>query len=102
MCPNTPGYTMSAWMAGVTPKGSHVNRCQCRRASWAYEALTAADRPYKHGMKLSQAMHIMKKLKADGHIDPDLFDMFLHQGAYLRYAEKFLVPSQRDEFELTT
>jgi len=62
-----------------------------------FEALTAADRPYKSGMKLSQAMGIMKRLKVDGHIDPDLFDIFLKKSVYLRYAEQFLNPWQIDE-----
>jgi hypothetical protein len=62
-----------------------------------FEALTARDRPYKPGMKLSQAMGIMHKLRMGGHIDPDLFDVFVHQGVYLRYAEKFLDPWQIDE-----
>lgn len=62
-----------------------------------YEALTASDRPYKPGMKLSQAMRIMAKFRDDGHIDPDLFDVFLHQGVYRRYGEKFLNPMQLDE-----
>jgi hypothetical protein len=62
-----------------------------------FEALTARDRPYKSGMKLSQAMGIMHKLRMGGHIDPDLFDVFVYQGVYLRYAEKFLDPWQIDE-----
>jgi len=61
-----------------------------------FEALTARDRPYKSGMKLSQAIEIMKKFAAGGHIDPDLFDIFLKQGVYRRYAEKFLDPAQID------
>ena len=35
-----------------------------------FEALTASDRPYKPGMKLSQAMGIMHRFKLNGHIDP--------------------------------
>ncbi len=62
-----------------------------------FEALTAKDRPYKPGMKLSQAMGIMNKFKDNGHIDPDLFDVFIKQGVYQRYAEQFLDPSQIDE-----
>jgi len=62
-----------------------------------FEALTAADRPYKKGMKLSQAISIMQKFKETGHIDPDLFDVFMHQEVYLRYAEQFLAPWQIDE-----
>ena len=62
-----------------------------------FEALTARDRPYKPGMKLSQAMSIMNKFKLNGHIDPDLFDVFVEQRIYQRYAEMFLDPWQIDE-----
>ncbi len=65
-----------------------------------FEALTACDRPYKPGMKLSQAMGIMNKFKDNGHIDPDLFDIFLKKGIYKRYAEQFLDPWQIDEIDL--
>jgi HD-GYP domain-containing protein (c-di-GMP phosphodiesterase class II) len=61
-----------------------------------FEALTARDRPYKSGMKLSQAMGIMAKFKQGGHIDPDLFDVFVKKGVYRRYAEQFLDPVQID------
>lgn len=61
-----------------------------------FEALTARDRPYKQGMKLSQAMGIMHKFRMNGHIDPDLFDVFVKEEVYLRYAERFLDPWQID------
>ncbi len=61
-----------------------------------FEALTARDRPYKQGMKLSQAMGIMHKFRTGGHIDPDLFDIFVQEGVYLRYAHQFLDPWQID------
>lgn len=61
-----------------------------------FEALTASDRPYKQGMKLSQAMGIMYKFRMGGHIDPDLFDIFVSEGVYLRYAHQFLDPWQID------
>ncbi len=62
-----------------------------------FEALTARDRPYKSGMKLSQAINIMRKFSAGGHIDPDLFGVFLGEGIHRRYAEAFLDPAQIDE-----
>ncbi len=62
-----------------------------------FEALTAKDRPYKPGMKLSQAMGIMHRFKVTGHIDPDLFDVFVNKGIYRTYAEQFLDPWQIDE-----
>ncbi|MDD2844606.1 MAG: GAF domain-containing protein [Rhodoferax sp.] len=65
-----------------------------------FEALTASDRPYKQGMKLSQAVGIMAKMKEEGHIDPDLFDVFIGQGIYLRYAQAFVDPNQIDEVRL--
>ncbi|MBA3058221.1 MAG: GAF domain-containing protein [Gammaproteobacteria bacterium] len=65
-----------------------------------FEALTARDRPYKLGMKLSQAMSIMASFKANGHIDPDIFDIFLQSGVYEHYAAQFLDPWQIDEVEL--
>lgn len=61
-----------------------------------FEALTARDRPYKPGMKLSQAMAIMHKFKCNGHIDPDLFDIFVEKRLYQRYGEQFLEPEQID------
>ncbi|MDP1611960.1 MAG: HD domain-containing phosphohydrolase [Sulfuritalea sp.] len=67
-----------------------------------FEALTARDRPYKHGMKLSQAMGIMGNFKKGGHIDPDLFDVFVKQGVYRRYAEQFLDAGQIDGVDEAT
>ena len=65
-----------------------------------FEALTASDRPYKPGMKLSQAMGIMHRFKLNGHIDPDLFDVFVTEKVYLKYAEQFLDPWQIDAVNL--
>jgi len=64
-----------------------------------FEALTARDRPYKHGMKLSQAMGIMANFKKGGHIDPDLFDVFVRGEVYLKYARQFLDPQQIDDVD---
>ena len=62
-----------------------------------FEALTARDRPYKSGMKLSQALGILANFSRNGHIDPDLFEVFMEQKIYLRYAQEFLDPSQIDD-----
>lgn len=64
-----------------------------------FEALTAADRPYKRGMPLSQALSIMGKMRLEGHIDPDLFDVFIQQQVYLEYAKEHLKPEQIDIFD---
>ena len=64
-----------------------------------YEALTAADRPYKDGKKLSLAMRIMGFMKKDYEIDEDLFAIFVKSGAYKQYAEKYLGENQLDEID---
>ena len=40
-------------------------------------------------------------LKQNGHIDPDLFEVFVAQKVYLRYAEQFLDPWQIDAINLS-
>lgn len=61
-----------------------------------FEALTARDRPYKDPMKLSQAVSILKTMSETGHIDPDLFDVFIHQSVHIDYAKEHLLPEQND------
>jgi HD-GYP domain-containing protein (c-di-GMP phosphodiesterase class II) len=66
-----------------------------------FEALTAADRPYKPAKKLSESIKIMGFMVKDKHIDPDLFKLFLQSGVYKHYSEKYLKPEQIDEVDLT-
>ena len=66
-----------------------------------FEALTAKDRPYKVGKTLTESLTILGKLKLDGHIDPDLFDVFIREKIYLDYARQFLAPEQIDEVDLS-
>ncbi len=61
-----------------------------------FEALTAADRPYKSAKRLSESLAILGKMKKDKHVDPDLFDIFINTKVYLQYAEQFLKPEQID------
>lgn len=63
-----------------------------------FEALTARDRPYKTGMKLSEALHILEGFSRNGHIDPDLYDVFIRRKVYMKYACQFLDPTQIDVF----
>jgi HD-GYP domain-containing protein (c-di-GMP phosphodiesterase class II) len=65
-----------------------------------FEALTASDRPYKKGKKLSECLKIMGFMKKDNHIDPDLFDIFIKTQVYMDYAEEFLDASQIDEIDV--
>lgn len=64
-----------------------------------FEALTAKDRPYKDGKMLSDALNILGKFKLNGHIDPDLFDIFIREKVYLSYAQQFLDPAQINEVD---
>jgi HD-GYP domain-containing protein (c-di-GMP phosphodiesterase class II) len=66
-----------------------------------FEALTASDRPYKKAKTLSESIKILSFFKKDKHIDPVLFDLFLTSGVYKRYAEKFLLPEQIDEVDIS-
>jgi HD-GYP domain-containing protein (c-di-GMP phosphodiesterase class II) len=66
-----------------------------------FEALTAADRPYKKGKTLSESLHILGKFSLNGHIDPDLFDIFMRQKVYLEYAQRFMDRGQVDEVDET-
>ncbi|MCK5717965.1 MAG: GAF domain-containing protein [Thiomargarita sp.] len=74
-----------------------------------FEALTARDRPYNQKPKtLSQALRILGFMKLENHIDPDLFDAFIHEKVYERYAhslddnnQPFLLPTQIDEVDVT-
>ena len=61
-----------------------------------FEALTASDRPYKPGMPLSQSLRLMSNFARNGHIDPDLYEVFVRDEVYLDYARRFLSPSQID------
>ena len=65
-----------------------------------FEALTARDRPYKSGMKLSEALRILSNFRDNGHIDPDLFDVFVKQKVYLKYAEEYLDVAQIDSLDV--
>ncbi len=61
-----------------------------------FEALTARDRPYKPGKTLTEALTILGRMKQEQHIDPDLFDVFVRDRVYLKYAREHLEPEQID------
>ena len=86
------------------PKGLTKNEMSVQARIMAiadiFEALTAKDRPYKKGKTLSQAMRILGFMKNDAHIDVDLFDIFVKDKIYLKYAEEHLDPDQIDEVQM--
>lgn len=64
-----------------------------------FEALTAADRPYKKAKTLSEALAIMATMCREAHIDAQLFGLFISEGVYRQYAERFLDPAQIDSVD---
>jgi HD-GYP domain-containing protein (c-di-GMP phosphodiesterase class II) len=74
-------------------------QARCMGIADIFEALTARDRPYKKGKTLSESLEILGRMKLNQHIDPDLFDVFVRQKVYRRYAEMFLEKEQIDEVD---
>ena len=62
-----------------------------------FEALTAKDRPYKEPKKLSEVLRIMQEMKNIGHLDPDLYRVFITHKVYLDYAEQYLDKEQIED-----
>lgn len=65
-----------------------------------FEALTAADRPYKPPKTLSESVKILVFMARDRHIDGQLLALFLSSGVYRQYAERFLRAEQIDEVDV--
>jgi hypothetical protein len=76
-------------------------QARCMGIADIFEALTAKDRPYKKGKTLTESLTILGKFKLNGHIDPDLFDIFMWERVYEKYARQFLEPEQIDEVDVT-
>jgi HD-GYP domain-containing protein (c-di-GMP phosphodiesterase class II) len=65
-----------------------------------FEALTAGDRPYKKAKTLSESLKILGNMAENGHIDPDIFDIFIRKQVYMQYANAFLDKKQIDDVQL--
>ena len=85
-------------MDGLTREQMSV-QARCMGIADIFEALTGKDRPYKKGKTLSESLEILGRMKENHHIDPDLFDVFVHRKVYRRYAEMFLDKEQIDEVD---
>lgn len=66
-----------------------------------FEALTSKERPYKDPMKLSQALSILKNMKEDNHIDPDIHELFVKSRVWETYAEQELLDQQKDVTDIS-
>jgi HD-GYP domain-containing protein (c-di-GMP phosphodiesterase class II) len=85
---------------GLTREQMSV-QARCMGIADIFEALTAKDRPYKKGKTLSESLSILGKFKLGGHIDPDLFDVFMWEKVYLNYAQQHMDAHQVDEINLS-
>ncbi len=84
---------------GLTREQMSV-QARCMGIADIFEALTAKDRPYKKGKTLTESLTILGKMKQTGHIDPDLFDIFMWHKIYENYARQCLDPDQIDEVDV--
>jgi response regulator RpfG family c-di-GMP phosphodiesterase len=65
-----------------------------------FEALTAADRPYKTAKTLTESLRIMAFMAKDQHIDADLFRYFLRSGLWREFADKYMQLAQIDDVDI--
>jgi HD-GYP domain-containing protein (c-di-GMP phosphodiesterase class II) len=65
-----------------------------------FEALSAADRPYKQAKPVSECLKIIGTLVTKNHLDGDIFTIFVRSKVYEAYISKFAKPEQLDVFEL--
>lgn len=85
---------------GLTREQMSV-QARCMAIADVFEALTATDRPYKSAKTLSETLQIMGRMRLDHHLDPDLFDIFIWDRVYERYAHQFLNPEQIDAVDVS-
>jgi HD-GYP domain-containing protein (c-di-GMP phosphodiesterase class II) len=85
---------------GLTREQMSV-QARCMGIADIFEALTAKDRPYKKSKTLTESLTILGRFKLNGHIDPDLFDIFIWEKVYEKYARQYLDPEQIDEVDLS-
>lgn len=64
-----------------------------------FEALTAADRPYKPGKKLSESIRILSAMVGDNHLDGDVCDLLIRSGLVQEYSREKIESGQLDDFE---
>ena len=65
-----------------------------------FEALTAADRPYKDAKPMSEVFKILSFMVKDEELDPELVRFFVDAKLHEKYAEEELQPNQLDEIKL--
>lgn len=61
-----------------------------------FEALTAADRPYKPAKAMSDVLRIMQEMADTGHLDPDIYALFVKRQLWQAYGREYLAKEQMD------
>ncbi|MEE9392156.1 MAG: HD domain-containing phosphohydrolase [Planctomycetota bacterium] len=87
------GYPMGLSKHDITLQGRILGLADI------FEALTAADRPYKTAKTLAESLKILAFMTVEGHIDPELFELFVREKVYLEYGKSHLTPAQIDEVD---
>lgn len=65
-----------------------------------FEALSAADRPYKSAKPASECLKIMSSMVKNHHLDGDLFEIFVRSKVYEKYIIAFADPNQLDDIDI--
>ena len=84
------GYPLDLKEADIAIQGRLIGLAD------VFEALTAKDRPYKKGKTLSESLEILAAMARSGHVNTDLFEVFLREKVYMHYADQYLDPEQID------
>ncbi|MBI4180271.1 HD domain-containing protein [bacterium] len=71
--PNGTGYPLGLKGAEIPLEG------QILAVADIFDALTAADRPYKKRIPIDEAMDILRKTAEEGHVNKDIVDLFFEQ-----------------------
>ena len=79
-------------MAAVIQTGRHEKeipiQTRMMTISDIYDALTASDRPYKRAVAPERALDILSSEVKSGHIDSELYQIFLDAKVYLLNSTK--------------
>jgi len=90
------GKGLPSW----TEAGADVGAGEGHGESPIFSRADRKDRPYKRGKNTFRVPEDPRKLQAEnGHIDPNLFDVFVRRKIYLRYASDSSTPTRFDEVD---
>lgn len=65
-----------------------------------FASLVSKETPFSKNKKLSEIMKTMQKMKNEGKIDTDLYNVFIQNDIYIDFAKEFLDTEQIDEINI--